>query len=534
MKIKIYFSVLILVISSQCFAQTVFEKKHKITTPQSMTGRCVVQNIYSDFFEHGSQYTDFFSGTSQLYIAKFSNAGTLKWNRNYYNTSVGNITLHAKGMVALNDGGVIISGFVLSPDSVTDYDIMVARLDSSGAVMWSKMIGDSISHTDNEGAIGIIETTDGNFVISGTTRVPLPNADFYAKITPSGTILWQKRFMVAQQTEGCKNLVATPGGGFAIGGDKLMIIKFDTNGNQLWKTVPNFPTGKAARATTICKTNDGGYAVAGVAGESNNGNVINDSRDISIAKYDSIGNLQWVKKYISPKQDYPASIFQNPNGNFVIGGTHGSLNVGTEYATLLLTDVAGNSISAKQGPVHQSSFYSMLKCSDGGYIFSGNSTNDTTTSRFPITIKTDSSFSLPCFSPYTFIDSAYSITATYSGVFSLTNTNYQSRNFILVHTDSNTVSNYCATLDLNTLYDENAIALYPNPAVNDITLLLPGGQLPVSYTVYDIFGKTIYSKKLPAGTTKEWIDVSGFSGGIYFIGLKLGNKKSVSRKFVVM
>jgi hypothetical protein len=52
--------------------------------------------------------------------------------------------------------------------------------------------------------------------------------------------------------------------------------------------------------------------------------------------------------------------------------------------------------------------------------------------------------------------------------------------------------------------------------------------------VYDIFGKTIYSKKLPAGTTKEWIDVSGFSGGIYFIGLKLGNKKSVSRKFVVM
>ncbi len=534
MKIKIYIALLIFASGYPSFAQTIFEKKHKIATPQSMTGRCIVQNVHGDFFEHGSQYTDFFTGTSQLYIAKFSNTGNAKWNRNYYNTSVGNNTLHAKGMVALSDGGIIICGFVLSPDSVTDYDIMVTRLDSSGTVMWSKMIGDSISHTDNEGAVGIIETTDGNFVISGSTRVPLPNADFYAKLSPAGNILWQKRFMASQETYGCKNMAATANGGFAIGGNKLMIIKFDSGGNQLWKTVPDFPTTKAARATTICKTNDGGYAVAGIAGELSGGNVVGDSRDIAIAKYDSIGTLQWIKKYISPKQDFPAAILQDAAGNFIVGGTHGSTLVGYEYATLLFTDNAGNSIIAKAGPVHQSCFYNMKKCADGGYIFTGNSTNDTTFSRFPITVKCDSTFSLPCFIPYTFIDSSYTLTATYTGTFALTNTVYHTRNFLMVYTDSNTVSNYCAGLDVNSVSGENSFELFPNPASSFIKIKFSDSNYSVRYRLCNMLGKTIDENFSLITNSELKIDVSRLSKGIYFIETEIDGKGGGCKKFVVL
>ena len=77
------------------------------------------------------------------------------------------------------------------------------------------------------------------------------------------------------------------------------------------------------------------------------------------------------------------------------------------------------------------------------------------------------------------------------------------------------------------LADASPAKLYPNPAVNELTIeeLAPGATLRIC----DPLGKTV--KTIITSQDKTVIDVRGLPAGIYFIEILSGEKRSV-QKFV--
>ncbi|MFQ5448305.1 MAG: T9SS type A sorting domain-containing protein, partial [Saprospiraceae bacterium] len=74
--------------------------------------------------------------------------------------------------------------------------------------------------------------------------------------------------------------------------------------------------------------------------------------------------------------------------------------------------------------------------------------------------------------------------------------------------------------------------IYPNPVNNELFVTLPGGNTrPVSYRVFDAFGRLVISRTFDMAPTR--VDVRALAAGVYFLqatdGRKAGVKKFVKR-----
>ena len=79
--------------------------------------------------------------------------------------------------------------------------------------------------------------------------------------------------------------------------------------------------------------------------------------------------------------------------------------------------------------------------------------------------------------------------------------------------------------------------LYPNPAVSFCNLQLPPKAFAVSQQsanieIYDLNGRKLLEKHIPAGNEVAELDVSGLKSGVYFCRLIMENK-SVTKKLII-
>jgi hypothetical protein len=73
----------------------------------------------------------------------------------------------------------------------------------------------------------------------------------------------------------------------------------------------------------------------------------------------------------------------------------------------------------------------------------------------------------------------------------------------------------------------NNIAVYPNPATNQLTIYNSGQQKIKEAEIFNIFGKKTGNYQLSTVDSKSYIDISNLPAGLYLI--RLGNK---THKFV--
>ncbi len=86
------------------------------------------------------------------------------------------------------------------------------------------------------------------------------------------------------------------------------------------------------------------------------------------------------------------------------------------------------------------------------------------------------------------------------------------------------------TFNINTAVNEieRSFEMYPNPATTDLVVELKNGSEKISSVlIYDLLGKKVLSQK--TGTSKSIIDVSGLSGGSYFVSIQIGEKVEVRK-----
>lgn len=189
-----------------------------------------------------------------FWVIKLNASGVKQWS-NYYG---GSFTDTAYDAIQTEDDGYIIIGSSDSDDvditnNLGSYDFWILKISATGTLVWEKSFGGS----EIDEAYGISQAADGNYLIVGDTRSNDLNisqnngaADLWIiKITPEGTLLWEKTFGGSSFDVG-RSVSKTQDNGFLISGSSrstdgsltsnkgqndAWIIKINSSGNLVWQ-----------------------------------------------------------------------------------------------------------------------------------------------------------------------------------------------------------------------------------------------------------------------------------------------------------
>jgi hypothetical protein len=290
-----------------------------------------------------------------------------------------------------SDEFIYMTGYFMSPTitmgsttltNAGSTDIFIAKLDTSGNVLWAKSAGGSNQDagysvaTDALGNLYLAGHFSSNTITFDTTTLTNNNtnnsADIYiVKFDGDGNVMWVKSFG-GQGWDYC-NSIAVDGFGnaYIIGGFSslsltfdtflltnlntyydIYIAKFDTNGNVLWaKSAGNNYSDYGYSITTDTSDNIyvAGYFVSPtitfdtitLTNVENNGTTL----DLFLVKYDTSGNAVWAKSAggigINNSDGYMPSVKTDAMGNTYVTGHFRSLTI--SFDTITLTNTTNNS-----------------------------------------------------------------------------------------------------------------------------------------------------------------------------------------------
>lgn len=285
--------------------------------------------------------TSTINGALDAYVAKVDFDGNIIWSKTYgssgdeYGFSIQNTS----------DGGYVLAGRTESYSGTIDSYIV--KMDAAGGVQWTKAFG----RAGNDYSFTCSQTPDGGYIVgSSSQRVAFNNYDYLiTKLTSTGDVSWSK-YYGGPENEGPRKIIATSDGGFLIGGSSryrnsvsdAMLTKLDASGNLLWsKTYGNDDEDEIF---IVQESVDGDYLVAGITISDGPGSNPGGHKDIHFSKFDVNGNVLWSKLYGSLNIDehFPAmgSILNSSDGGYTLVGTSNMSDSDGIY--LIKTDFNGN------------------------------------------------------------------------------------------------------------------------------------------------------------------------------------------------
>jgi len=178
------------------------------------------------------------------FVAKLDGNGNLVW----YKTIGGSLDDYGYAVAVAPDGSVYVVGLTASY-SIGWYDVFVAKLDSSGNLLWFRTIGGS----DNDWGYNIGVAPDGSIYVVGSTRsFGAGDYDvFVAKLNSNGELLWFKTIGTTSYDEGFNIIVAPDGGLYIVGTTvfRVFLAKIDNSGNLLWVRTVDGGYGRGVAVT---------------------------------------------------------------------------------------------------------------------------------------------------------------------------------------------------------------------------------------------------------------------------------------------
>ena len=283
------------------------------------------------------------SGMSRAIAMKINDIGNTIWWDSYTQSTINNINSSAYSIQQTTDGGYIITGTSSSTSNIGNgsTDVYLIKINENGIEQWSQIFGDYSEDRGNS----VQQTQDGGYIITGSTNSYGNGiSDVYLIKTDSqGDSIWTKTFGGEYIDEGL-SIQQTLDGGYIIVGNTESF----GNGNSdiyLIKTDENgselwFKTygGTAVdEGLSVQQTLDGGYIIVGNTESFGNGN-----RDVYLIKTDENGNEQWTKTLGGEDDDYGRSVQQTTDGGYIICGTTLSFGNGYSDIYLIKTDESGN------------------------------------------------------------------------------------------------------------------------------------------------------------------------------------------------
>lgn len=478
-----------------------------------------------------------------LFLAKYNSNGSLNWVQ----TCGGSLGDYAHGLdcdgsnylyVAgeIEGTGNLISfpGSTVTLTAKADNDILLAKYDLSGNLIWAKSEGGYYS----EKALGVTHDNSGNVYICGyykdtctfggtTTIYGAGDSDmFIAKYDANGNFQWVRKAGGSGRDE-MKNMKCDASGniyvcGFysngAVFGSQTysvssgsyydaFVAKYSSNGNLQWVTTAGGDYDEVAWSITI--DNAGLLYIAGEFNASamfgSTQLITSGNADIFIACYDSNGNTQWARKAGGPLIDRARGI-------------------GTDGTNMFITGQFGNSA------MFGSSTLTAVDSSDvffAAFNSSGNFISAASVGGIPDSVETlgyESGVAICA-------DGMGNVYATGGlldgGTFGSTNVTNYDRTDVFVTQISQMVG-------INNLSGSTKnIHIYPNPGTGNFTVdLSQFNNQKVDLNVFNCLGQSIDSK-INRSSSKINVDLASMDDGIYFIEIKDNEKVLTTRKIVV-
>ena len=271
---------------------------------------------------------------------KYDTDGYLLWVRRY--NSPGD-TLdpdtwddHAMGLQVDGVGNVYVTGMSYG-DSITGADYATLKYSPSGALLWVQRYNGPANSYDVAKAIQL--DAAGNVYVTGRSNTEAGGDYTTLKYSPAGNLIWVRRYPglvtcyaepYALQVDAVGNVYVT-GGSFGAGtGQDYATLKYDSVGNLNWERRYNGPGNSDDIAYALQIDTGGNVYVTGFSyGDGT-------EEDYATLKYDPDGNLMWELRYDGPVNlyDFALDLQLDVVGNVYVTG--GSFGVGTsqDYATI--------------------------------------------------------------------------------------------------------------------------------------------------------------------------------------------------------
>ena len=225
------------------------------------------------------------NGGLDWWLVKLSSTGVILWQKNYggaQNEYLGDLRVTA-------DGGFILAGSTQAgagqiAGNHGNYDFWVAKLNSDGSMAWQKVIGGSADDWCYS-----VRAVTGGYVVSGFTESSDGDAAgnhgsddvLAAKLDLSGNLVWAKCLGGTGYDQGYGVAAAADGSGYLFAGltrsedgmvvgnhgtpgwQDAWVVKLDVGGNFLWQHCYGGSYNEAA--FSIAPMADGGFVLAGSA-----------------------------------------------------------------------------------------------------------------------------------------------------------------------------------------------------------------------------------------------------------------------------
>lgn len=495
------------------------------------------------------------NGGLDIFISKLDASGNFLWAKSFGGTETDygiTIVPDVSGNVYFSGafhGAVDFDTFNFTSSGI--FDLIIARLDVAGNLIWAKAIsGDGISFSqamavDPSGS-GDVYTT-GRFY--GTTdfdpdtlietnhtaadwdifTIKLDVAGNFEWATTTGSPAFDVGYDVAVDPTGSGDVYNT--GSFrgtvdfdpdssvvfnltCPGNQCLYISKLDAEGDFIWAKTITSPNNIYGRSIAIDPANGDIYTTGVFNGtvDFDPGtevfNIIPNGYDPFISKLDSDGNFVWAKAMGNSSFDFGVAIAVDPGGSgdvYTMGGFGGSVDFDPGSNVTTLTSKGEDDV-----------FISKLDKS-GNFLWAksiGGTAGD-----YGLSIMPD-------------LNGQVYVT----GQFLSTSISLDS--IILANADKTgeTYDIFNAKLEgslpsaVNGDVFENEIFIYPNPLRNELTIDVDKSELSkVGITLYNSLGAACYVLKGQHIRNKKTIDVSNLMSGIYFLELDIDGKKFVSK-----
>lgn len=482
------------------------------------------------------------TGNHDMYIAKYNPSGSLTWIQTAggtagdyaYGISVDANAIYAAGEIEGYGNLITFSGSTVTLNCVGDNDILVTKYDLNGNLQWARRAGGVY----NEKAQGVSHDAAGNVYITGhfavdatfggTTTIYGSGVKdmFVAKYDANGNFLWVRQAGGPMRDEGKAIKCDAAGNVYVAGffgnnavfgtttyttyssgfGDGFL-AKYDTNGNLLW--VKTIGGNYDESAWSVVIDNAG---MIYISGEFNDTGYFGSTQiyttgnaDVFVAKYDPSGNCLWAKGAGGPLIDRARGIGTDGMTIFITGQFGGTANFDSN------TIVASDSSDV---------FFASLD--NAGNFIKASSVGGVPDAVDPAGYESGSAICA---------DGSGNVYATGNlydgGIFgSITLSKYDRTDvFVTKITQMLSVNNTETTI--------KNIHIYPNPGINNFSIDIdkPFNQ-KIDIAMYNCLGQTI-DTKVNRLSSKINIDLTNIENGMYFIEVKSEDKVLVTKKVVV-